>query len=144
MDFWSDMRRFLRKSEMKQGEKLMILVKRDRRSSEEIAEAMHVDKSYLPKLYKLEKLPPKPLQKAQEVFGVSLAYFVGISETGPMVSEPGEQYHPTGLPEGDLARLQAEIAALREEMAKLAKLLEQEKSINKDLSEAILNMSKRS
>ncbi len=128
---------------MKQGEKLLILVKRDKRSSKKIAEAMGVDKSYLPKLYKLEKLPPKPLQKAQAVFGVSLAYFVGELETLPMVSEQAGSYRPGPFPEGDLGRLQAEIAALREEISRLSKMLEQEKTINTALSEAILNMSKR-
>lgn len=128
---------------MKQGEKLLILVRRDPRSSEEIAEALSVDKSYLPRLYKLEKLPPKPLRKAQEVFGVPLTYFVGEPEGLSIVSEPTEKYNPTMLAEGDLARLQVEIAGLREEIARLSRMLEQEKSINKDLSEAILNMSKR-
>ncbi|MFN0176191.1 MAG: hypothetical protein ACKVU0_16210 [Saprospiraceae bacterium] len=125
---------------MKQGEKLLLLVRRDQRSSEEIAEAMSVDKSYLPRLYKLDKLPPKPLQKAQEVFGVSREYFIGEEL---LLNEPAERYQTISLSEGDMARLQAEIAWLREEIARLAKLLEQEKGINKDLSEAILNMSKR-
>jgi len=125
---------------MKQGEKLLILVRRDQRSSEEIAEAMRVDKSYLPRLYKLEKLPPKPLQKAQEVFGVSREYFIGEE---PTFNEPAERYQAVNLSEGDLARLQAENASLREEINRLNKMIEQEKGINKDLSEAILNMSKR-
>ena len=43
----------------------MLLVKRDSRNTEEIAKAMGIDKSYLPKLYKLDKLPPKPLRKAE-------------------------------------------------------------------------------
>ncbi len=128
---------------MKQGEKLLILVRRDERSSEKIAEAMSVDKSYLPRLYKLEKLPPKPLRKAQEVFGVSLAYFVGEPESLSIVSESAEKYTPAMQAQGDFARLQVEIAGLREEIARLSRMLEQERSINKDLSQAILNMSKR-
>jgi hypothetical protein len=124
---------------MKQGEKLLILVRRDERSSEEIAEAMGVDKSYLPKLYKLDKLPPKPLRRAQEVFGVSLAYFLGEEEPKSLVSEPLVTY--LALNERD--RLLAEIAALKEEVAQLKKAVEQEKGINTALSEAILNMSKR-
>lgn len=128
---------------MKQGEKLLLLVRRDKRSSEKIAEAMGVDKSYLPKLYKLENLPPKPLQKAQEVFGVSLAYFIGGEDTLSVVSEPLENYRAAPVPDSDLARLQTEVAALREEIARLSKMLEQEKNINTALSEAILNMSKR-
>lgn len=128
---------------MKQGEKLLILVKRDRRSSEEIAEAMGVDKSYLPRLYKLEKLPPKPLQKAQEVFGVSLAYFLDHTESSMLVSEPPLVYPSEPNPASELARLKKEVAMLREENTRLIQLLEQEKNINVALSEAILNMSKR-
>lgn len=137
------MLRFTSEFFMKQGEKLLILVRRDPRSSEEIAEAMSIDKSYLPRLYKMEKLPPKPLRKAQEVFGVSLAYFIGEAEDLTFVSEPNRTYRVTNQQEADFARLQADITALREEVARLNKMLEQEKSINKDLSEAILNMSKR-
>lgn len=128
---------------MKQGEKLLLLVRRDQRSSEEIAEAMGVDKSYLPRLYKLDKLPRKPLQKAQEVFGVTLAYFVGPGEDLTLVSEPNGGYRVSSFSEADFARMQADITALRQEVSRLTKMLEQEKSINKDLSEAILNMSKR-
>lgn len=122
---------------------MLILVRRDPRSSEEIAEAMGVDKSYLPKLYKLEKLPPKPLQKAQSVFGVSRSYFSDDVAEKTLLSEPPAIY-PAGTTETELQRLQTEIAALREEIMRLGKLLEQEKSINTALSEAILNMSKRS
>lgn len=124
---------------MKQGEKLLILVRRDNRSSEEIAKAMGVDRSYLPKLYKLEKLPPKPLRRAQEVFGVSLAYFLGEEEPKILVSEPSLPYQAHNEKE----KLLAEIAALKEEIAQLKKALEQEKGINTALSEAILNMSRR-
>lgn len=122
---------------------MLLLVKRDQRSSKKIAEAMSVDKSYLPKLYKLENLPPKPLQKAQEVFGVSLAYFIGEPKTPPVVSEPELAYRTTAAPDSEMARLQADVSALREEIARLNKMIEQEKSINAALSEAILNMSKR-
>lgn len=135
--------RILSTLEMKQGEKLLLLVRRDQRSSEEIAEAMGVDKSYLPRLYKLDKLPRKPLQKAQEVFGVTLAYFVGPGEDLTLVSEPNGGYRVSNFSDADFARMQADITALRDEVSKLTKMLDQEKSINKDLSEAILNMSKR-
>lgn len=124
---------------MKQGEKLLLLVRRDARSSEDIAEAMGVDRSYLPKLYKLEKLPPKPLRRAQEVFGVSLTYFLGEEEPKSLVAEPDVAYRANH----EKDRLLAEIAALKEEVAQLKKAVEQEKGINAALSEAILNMSKR-
>jgi len=128
---------------MKQGEKLLLLARRDHRSSEEIAEAMGIDKSYLPRLYKLEILPPKPLQKAQEVFGVPKEYFLSDSDNRFLLNEDASAYLATERLEGELARLQTEILTLREETARLNKMLEQEKGINKDLSEAILNMSKR-
>lgn len=130
---------------MKQGEKLLILVRRDPRSSEEIAEAMGVDKSYLPKLYKLEKLPPKPLARAQEVFGVSPAYFTEIPEQPSSLAEPGKTYDVlSDNTQADIARLQQEMEALRAEMERLRTLLEHEKNVNAALSEAILHMSKRS
>jgi transcriptional regulator with XRE-family HTH domain len=127
---------------IKQGEKLMLLAKRDQRSAEEIAEAMGVDKSYLPKLYKLEFLPRKPLQRAMEVFGVSMSYFV---EPAPpsVVAEPSATYRSASEPIADLAQLREEMAALREEIARLHKMLEHEKATNTALAEAILNMSKR-
>lgn len=124
---------------MKEGEKLLLLVRRDPRSSEAIAEAMGVDKSYLPRLYKLDKLPPKPFQKALKVFGVSATYFQE-SEPLSLVEDPAaSNYQPDTL----RARLEAEIAELKAEITRLNKMLEQEKGINAALSEAILNMSKR-
>jgi len=128
---------------MKQGEKLLLLARRDQRSSEQIAEAMGIDKSYLPRLYKLEILPPKPLQKAQEVFGVPKEYFLDDLDNQSLLNEDAGAYRATEQLEGELASLQKEMTTLREEIARLHKMLEQEKGINKDLSEAILNLSKR-
>ena len=128
---------------MKQGEKLMLLVKRDRRKSTVIAKAMGVDISYLPKLFKRDILPPKPLKKAQEVFGVPLSYFLDDSEALSLVEDaPAKSYH-TGTPEAIIARLEGEISSLKAEISRLNKMLEQEKSTNSILSEAILNMSKK-
>ena len=130
---------------IKQGEKLMLLVKRDPRSNEEVAEAMGVDKSYLPKLYKMERLPRKPLQRAQEVYGVSQAYFLGEEGTSAdLVSEPSATYRANARPgSSEWARAQDEISALREEITKLERMLEQEKSTNALLAEALRNLSQR-
>jgi len=120
----------------------MLLVKRDPRSNEEVAEAMHVDKSYLPKLYKMERLPRKPLQRAQEVYGVSKAYFTGEdSDSGGMVAESRGTYSPSRSVDSEWARMQAEISTLREEISKLERMLEQEKSINENLAIALKNLS---
>ena len=127
---------------IKEGEKLMLLVKRDHRKNDEVAEAMGVDKSYLPKLYKMERLPPKPLQRAQEVFGVPKEYFIGegagsqgiVAESAPVYRTPFSS---------DLLRAQEEISTLREEVAKLERMLEQEKSTNALLAEALRNLSQR-
>lgn len=122
---------------IKEGEKLMLLVKRDPRSTEEIAVALGLDKSYLPKLYKMDKLPRKPLQKAMAVFEVSAAYFTENEEP------------PTAVAEGDAAygamekQLQSENEALRQEVARLTKMLEQEKKVSAHLAEALMNLSKR-
>ncbi len=125
---------------IRQGEKLLLLVKRDTRSTEEIAKAMGVDKSYLPRLYQKEKLPPKPLRSAMVVFGVPESYFTENPEPRDMVSEPDAVYRTAT---SETARLRAEIAGLREEMARLAKMLEQEKKVSADLAEALRNLSKR-
>jgi hypothetical protein len=125
-----------------QGEKLLLLVRRDRRSAEEIAQAMDIDKSYLPKLYKMEILPPKPFKKAMEVFHVSESYF---TENVEIVSEPSATYRRSGLPSTEeMAHLEEENEALRTEIARLRQMLEKEKNISANLSEALVNLSKRS
>ena len=123
---------------IRQGEKLLLLVKRDSRSSEEIAEAMGVDKSYLPRLYQKEKLPPKPLRSAMAVFQVPESYFTEQTESVDAVSEPGAVYQTAAA---ETARLREEIAALREEIARLGKMLEMEKKMSADLAEALRNLS---
>jgi len=125
---------------IRQGEKLMILVKRDARSTEEIAKAMEIDKSYLPRLYKMDKIPIKPLRKAAAVFHVPESYFTESEENPDIAAEPGAEYR--AVPE--TTRLREEIAALREEIARLTKMLEQEKAISANLAEALANLSKRS
>ena len=122
---------------IKEGEKLMLLVKRDSRNTEKIAEALGLDKSYLPKLYKMDKLPRKPLQKAMAVFQVTAAYFMENAENTSGVAEGETVYGATEK------RLLAENDALKQEIAKLTKMLEQEKNVNAHLAEALVNLSKR-
>lgn len=122
---------------IKEGEKLMLLVKRDPRSTEEIASALGLDKSYLPKLYKMDKLPRKPLQKAMAVFEVSAAYFTENEEQPNAVAEEEAAYV------SQEKRLQAENDVLRQELARLTKMLEQEKKVSAHLAEALMNLSKR-
>lgn len=124
--------------QIRQGEKLMLLVKRDPRSNDEIAQALGLDKSYLPKLYRLDRLPPKPLRRAIEVFGVEENYFSEQMEQS-MVSEPAPTYRTGGSTQW--AQAQAEIANLKTEISRLTKLLEHEKSINANLAEALKNLS---
>ena len=128
---------------IKQGEKLMLLIKRDPRSNDEKAKALGVDKSYLPKLYKLEKLPRKPMKRAQEVYGVPESYFTEMDSIPPdTVAEPLSGYRSGVRPgTGEWMRAQEEIAMLRDEIAKLNRLLEQEKSINAHLAEALKTLS---
>jgi len=126
----------------KQGEILLILVKRDGRSAEEIAEAMEIDKSYLPRLYKMDVLPRKPLERAKAVFADAEKFFAEGGEKMSRVEEPNSTYRTTS-PAVSPEYLLEENAALREEIARLTKMLEQEKETNKALAEAILNLSKR-
>lgn len=118
----------------------MLLVKRDERNTDEIAKAMGIDKSYLPKLYKLEKLPPKPLRKAMAVFQVAENYFLETGEAPSSVAEPGRAYKNAGT---EMERLQAENENLRNEIARLTRMLDQEKALSADLAEALKNLSKR-
>ncbi len=118
----------------------MLLVKRDSRSNEEIAIALNIDKSYLPRLYKMDVLPAKPLKKALEVFGVSAAYFLEGNPEAMVVHEPDIPYVNVAM---ENALLKAENATLREELRLLTNMLEQQRAINADLAEALKNLSKR-
>jgi len=126
-----------------QGEKLWLLVKRDSRNNDEIAEAMGIDKSYLPKLYKMDSLPAKPFKKALEVFQVPAAYFQGTDLLSVAVQEPAGAYAPTAKEKSTLSSLQKENADLRDEIRRLATMLEQERATNANLAEALKNLSKR-
>jgi len=128
----------------KQGEILLILVKRDGRNADDIASAMGIDKSYLSKLYKMDKLPRKPLEKARTAFPEADLYLTEYGERGNAVEEPTLAYRAPGVPKNlDTAQLMEEIAAIRTEIARLNQELEQQKAVNVNLAEAILNMSKR-
>ena len=127
----------------KQGEKLWLLVKRDSRSAEQIAAAMGIEKSYLPKLYKKDVLPPKPRKKACEVFQVSLSYFLENTNDTSVVAEPTETYTATSPEQAAILTLQTENAALREELRALKHMLEQERATHANLAEAVNNLSKR-
>ncbi|MBL7780853.1 MAG: hypothetical protein JNM22_06510 [Saprospiraceae bacterium] len=85
----------------------------------------------------MEKLPRKPLQKAMAVFQVTAGYFTENAETPTAVSEKTAAY---GLSE---QRLQVENESLKQEVARLTHMLEQEKKVNAHLAEALVNLSKR-
>ena len=129
----------------KQGEILLILVKRDGRNADEIAKSMGIDKSYFSKLYKMDKLPRKSLEKAKAAFPEAELYLTEFGEKRNFVEEPTSAYRVSGSPKNpDTAQLMEEIAAIRTEIARLNQELEQQKAVNVNLAEAILNMSKRS
>jgi hypothetical protein len=121
-----------------QGEKLMLLVKRDYRDAETIAKALGYDKSYLPKLYKMEILPRKPLQRAMEAFKVPESYFHGSS--APTLNEPEAEY-PTPT-KATVEQLRGEVRKLRAEVEALRSSLEQERLVSANLAEALKNLTK--
>lgn len=121
----------------------MLLVKRDPRSNDEVAEAMGIDKSYLPKLYKVDKLPTKPLRRAAAVFGVPESYFLEENTT-TLVAEPAAAYRQANAPDTtQWEQAQAEISHLKAEVSRLERMLEQEKAINTNLAEALKNLSQQ-
>ena len=124
---------------IKQGEKLMLLVRRDPRSTEQLAELMGIDKSYFPKLYKMDKLPRKPLQRAMEVLGVPVGYFEGENSDTNLVSEPVMGYRN----QLEIEKLGTENEALRLEINRLEDLLERERAISANLAEALKNLSSK-
>ncbi len=129
----------------KQGEILLILVKRDGRSAEEIADLLGIDKSYLPKLYKMDRLPRKPLHKVIDVFPGMEPYFTETGRTYSGVSEPQSPYRTseTGPRQEEIAQLIRENAAIRAELDRLNQDFEQQKLISANLAEAIANLTKR-
>jgi hypothetical protein len=129
-----------------QGETLLILVKRDGSPAEKIAKALKVDKSYLPKLYKMEFLPPKPLRMAKSLFSNSEHYFSETGQKTGMVEEPRAVYHTAAhaVEAAESAQLARENAALREEIAQLRRTIENLNIKNGQLTEAVFNLSKRS
>lgn len=130
---------------LKQGEMLLILVKRDGRSADEIAKAMKVDKSYLPKLYKKDKLPRKPLERAMAVFADAEKYFTEKGEKLPVVEEPRAEYRTAAtFNAAAMERLLEENRSLKGEIALLRVELEKLNLKNDRLTETIFNLSKRS
>ena len=128
-----------------QGEILLILVKRDGRPAEAIADAMGVDKSYLPKLYKMDKLPRKPLERAMTVFADAEKFFAEKGEKLSVVEEPRAAYRTAAASNAaEPGYLQQENADLRGEVARLRQELEKLNEKNDKLTEAVLNLSKRS
>lgn len=130
---------------LKQGEILLILVKRDGRPAEEIAGDMDIDKSYLPKLYKKDKLPRKPLERAKVIFADAEKYFAEKGEKLTVVEEPQAIYRTASAAnaaelerlEKENTDLQAQVARLKEELGKLSVR-------NDQLTETVYNLSKRS
>lgn len=127
---------------LNQGEILLILVKRDGRPIEDVASDMGYHKSYLPKLYKMDKLPRKAYNKALAVFHEATQYFTESGENIDRVEEPRALYR-SGPPLAETERLQAENADLRAEIARLQAELKKMAEKNDHLTEAVLNLSRR-
>lgn len=128
-----------------EGEILLILFKRDKRSAKKFAEAMGIDKSYLPKLYKMDKLPHKRLEVAKAVFADAEKLFSAFGEKVDSVEEPRPKYqaaNPAGSAE--IAQLKEQFAVLQDEIAHLRQELEQQKSLSANLAQALANITKRS
>lgn len=129
---------------LKQGEILLILVKRDGRAAEEIANDMGIDKSYLPKLYKKDKLPRKPLERAKEVFADAEKYFAEKGEKWTGVEEPQAVYRTAATVNAtEIGRLEKDNADLQEQVTRLKQEVERLSAKNDQLTETVYNLSKR-
>ncbi len=127
-----------------EGEMLLIFVKRDGRSAEEIAKDMGVDKSYLPRLYKMDKLTDKPRERALAIFKDAEKYFAESAGKLSYVEEPRAVYHTAASSNAaELDRLRNEMSELREEIARLHRAWENLNERNDKLTEAVYNLSKR-
>lgn len=60
-----------------EGEVLLLLVKRSKKSNTEIAKMLDIHPNHLSKLFKSEKLTIKIKQKAANAFGVPVSWFEG-------------------------------------------------------------------
>ena len=127
---------------LNQGEILLILVKRDGRPIDDVAADMGYHKSYLPKLYKMDKLPRKAYDKSLAVFHEAAQYFAKSGESADRVEEPRALYR-SGPALAETERLQAENADLRAEIARLKTELDKMSEKNDRLTEAVVNLSKR-
>ncbi len=130
--------------QLTEGETLLILVKRDGRSAEEIADDMGIDKSYLPKLYKMDKLPRKPMDRALAIFKDAARHFAEAGDKTSFVEEPRAVYRTTaGSDAPNLERIQKEMAELQEVVARLQRAWENLNDKNDKLTETVYNLSKR-
>ncbi len=122
-----------------QGERLLILVKRDKMSTDEIAAAMGVTSTYLPKLYKKQILSNKIVDAACTVFGVDHSYF---KSEGDILEEPAPTYKASinsePPSEKELALL-AEVQRLKQQVydkaEEIIKLLEEKDELKQEKKE---------
>ncbi|MBV6439429.1 MAG: hypothetical protein DYG98_17205 [Haliscomenobacteraceae bacterium CHB4] len=129
---------------LKEGEILLILFKRDKRSATKIAEAMGIDKSYLPKLYKMDKLPHKRLEVAKAVFADAEKLFTALREKVDVVEEPRPKYNtPDAAGLMEITQLKEQFAAMRDEITQLKNELEQQKNLSANLAQTLANITKR-
>ena len=106
----------------KQGEILLILVRRSGMEGKDVAIKLDIDPAYLSRLYKKETLPRSIIDKAAKLFGVDSVYF---SQTADLVSEPLEKYEAESM-RAEIERLKKENqelkAALFDKLRKEGKL----------------------
>lgn len=123
-----------------QGEKLLLLVKRDSRSVDEISTAMGITSTYLPKLYKKQILSRGVILAAAQTFNVSESYFGNspdiLQETSPDYRTPTE----AELVEKD--RLAAEVSKQKALIEKLIEEGRKKDALNQELTEALLRALK--
>lgn len=132
---------------MKQGEKLLLLIRRSGKQVKEVAEAFDVLPTSLSRMFKSETLTIKVKKKAISFFELSEGYFDEIDpqDTGNsgIVQEPDVQYLPI---EQRIKALRAQADRSRDKVIKgllsVIDDLQEDNQELKDIIEQLSNLSK--
>lgn len=120
----------------KNGEILLVLVRRSGLEGREVAAKLGIDPATLSRLYKKDHLSKSIIDSASELFGVDKSIF----ETGLGYEIPDLKAE-FGEPNEEYKALQEEVDRLHDEVRRLSAEVAREKGINEDLRKLLLKIS---